>query len=64
MVPACPIRFVSGWFLTSSSSSSKMVSLVPPGKYFILTRLSFDRLFFFYTIDSHNDNTNTKSLLN
>ena len=33
--------------LTSSSTSSKMVYVVPPGKCLLLTRLSFDSLFSF-----------------
>ena len=41
LIPACTIR-VSGLFLTSSLTSSKMVSVVPPGIFFVLTRLSFD----------------------
>ena len=34
LLPACTIR-VPGLFLTSSSTSSKMVSVVPTGKFFI-----------------------------
>ena len=44
LVPACTIR-VSGLFLTSSSTSSEMISVVPAGKFFILTWMSFDSPF-------------------
>ena len=38
---------VSGLFLTSSTASFKMLSVDPPGKYFILALLSFDTPFSF-----------------
>ena len=46
LVPACTIR-VSCFLLTGSSISSKMVFGFPPGKFFILMRLSFDSPFSF-----------------
>ena len=41
LVPACTIR-LSGLLLTNSSTSFKIVPLVPLGKFYIFTRLSFD----------------------
>ena len=46
LVPASTMR-VSCFLLTSSSISSKMVFGFPPGKFFILMRLSFDSPFSF-----------------
>ena len=53
LVPACTIR-VSGLFLTGSSTSSKMVFVVPPGKFFILTQLSLYSPFSFIPFNNQS----------
>ena len=53
LVPAYTIR-VSSLFLTSSSTSPEMVSVVPPRKFFILACLSFDSPFSFMPFNNES----------